>query len=335
MGSFAEHSRRIQLLHLRRLAEEAVRRFGLRDAQLRPVQHWLNTTYQVNAEGQRYALRIQRPAQQDRAEVQSEMVWLQVLRSEAGLEVPQPVETVEGDLLTSVEVPQVPGPRICVLLRWMEGSSLYKGLTPQLMSAAGEFLSNMHLHSEGFEPPQAFTRPRWDTLAFLGGALNVDMEKCRAIMSGEQWEMIEKMGEVVLNRLAAMPEERSSFGMIHADFHPGNLLFHKGEVRALDFELCGWGYYLYDVAVMLSVLVERHPKYEDLRAGFIEGYREVRVLSGDWLVTVEMFIAARKMIRSLWLAQQIGLPGWEGAERGVEREIAYVQDYLRNRGAYS
>jgi Ser/Thr protein kinase RdoA (MazF antagonist) len=217
-------------------------------------------------------------------------------------------------------------------LQWMEGRSLYKGLTSQQMNRAGEFLANMHLHSEGFEPPQAFTRPRWDTLAFLSGALNVDMEKCRAIMSGEQWGMIEKMGEVVLNRLAAMPEERSSFGMIHADFHPGNLLSHRGEVRALDFELCGWGYYLYDVAVMLSVLVGRHPQYEGLRAGFIEGYREVRVLGGDWLVTVEMFIAARKMIRALWLAQQIGLPGWEGAESEVEREIAYVHDHIRNRG---
>src|SRR5258708_26242214 len=110
MESFAEKSRRSQLLHLRRLAEEAVQRFGLSDPQLRPLQHWLNTTYQVKADGQRYALRIQRAAQQDRAEVQSELVWVQVLRAEAGLEVPQPMETVEGDLLTSVEVPDVPEP---------------------------------------------------------------------------------------------------------------------------------------------------------------------------------------------------------------------------------
>jgi Ser/Thr protein kinase RdoA (MazF antagonist) len=128
-----------------------------------------------------------------------------------------------------------------------------------------------------------------------------------------------------------MPEERSSFGMIHADFHPGNLLFHRGAVRTLDFDFCGWGYYLYDIAVMLSVLVGQHSEYEVLRAGFVEGYRRVRMLSDGWEETVQMFIAARKMIRALWLAQNIVLPVWEGAESRVEREIGYVRSYLRNR----
>jgi Ser/Thr protein kinase RdoA (MazF antagonist) len=333
MGSFAEQSRRSQLLHLRKLAEEAVRRFGLRDARLTPVQHWLNTTYQVNANGQRYALRIQRAEQQDWAEVQSELVWVQMLRAEAGLEVPQPMDTIVGGLLTSVEVPGVPEPRICVLFRWLDGRSAYKRLTPELMSRAGEFLAHMHMHSERFEPQEGFTRPRWDAPAFGDGALNVNMEKCRARVSGEQWDVIVRMGEVVRSRLTAMPEERRSFGMIHADFHPGNPFFCNGGVRAIDFDLCGWGYYLYDIAVMLSVLVGRHSKYEVLCAGFVEGYRRVRTLPGDWEEIVQMFIAARKMIRALWLAQQIGLPVWTGVESRVEREIDYVRSYLRNRVA--
>src|SRR5947209_8028487 len=140
--SFTEGSRRSQLLKLRNLAEAAVQRFGLHNVRLIPVQHWLNTTYQVIAEEQRYALRIQRAGQQNWAEVQSEMIWLQALRAEEvraggagerGLEVLQPLRTVEGELLASIEVPQVPEPRICVLFRWMEGRSLYKRLTPQLM----------------------------------------------------------------------------------------------------------------------------------------------------------------------------------------------------------
>jgi Ser/Thr protein kinase RdoA (MazF antagonist) len=340
--AFAERSRRSQLLQLRKLAEAAARQFGLRDARVIPVQHWLNTTYQIIGDGQRYALHIQRAGQQNCPEVWSEMIWLQALRAgavgaraaartgERELEVPQPVLTVEGELLATVEVPQVLESRICVLFTWMEGRSLYRGLTPRLMKKAGEFLARMHSKSERFEPPEGFTRPRWDVPAFRGGALNVDMAKCRAHISAEQWDIIERMGEVVRKSLTAVPEERGLFGMIHADFHPGNLLFHKGEVRAIDFELCGWGYYLYDIAVMLSVLVGRHPNYEALRSGFLEGYSEVRVLSGNWAKTVDMFIAARKMIRSLWLAEQIGRPVWEGAESRVKQELDYVHSYLRN-----
>ena len=45
---------------MRRLAREALAAYGLPDARLRLLQHFHNTTYRVDAAGERYALRITR-----------------------------------------------------------------------------------------------------------------------------------------------------------------------------------------------------------------------------------------------------------------------------------
>ena len=49
---------------------------------------------------------------------------------------------------------------------------------------------------------------------------------------------------------------RTATGLIHADLHYENFLFHDGVARAIDFDDCGWGFYLYDVAVTLWELEE-------------------------------------------------------------------------------
>jgi len=41
-------------------------------------------------------------------------------------------------------------------------------------------------------------------------------------------------------------------GLIHADLHLGNALFWSDEVRVIDFDDCGFGYWLYDIAFALK-----------------------------------------------------------------------------------
>ncbi len=53
---------------------------------------------------------------------------------------------------------------------------------------------------------------------------------------------------VATRELGAQPD---TFGLIHADLHQENYLFHGGMARAIDFDDCGWGFYLYDLAVTL------------------------------------------------------------------------------------
>ena len=47
------------------------------------------------------------------------------------------------------------------------------------------------------------------------------------------------------------------FGLIHADAHLDNVLFDGQQARLIDFDDCGFGYRIYDVAVALWELRHR------------------------------------------------------------------------------
>lgn len=66
-------------------------------------------------------------------------------------------------------------------------------------------------------------------------------------------------------------------GLLHADLHYENFLFPDGRALAIDFDDCGWGNYLYDLAVPLSEL-EGRSNYEALRDALLDGYARQRSL---------------------------------------------------------
>ena len=167
MRAFETLSYRGQLDRLRRLAEAALAAYGVRPARLLPLAHLENTTFRVETPGgDRYVLRIHRvtgsPVHPPRSavEVWSELTWLSSLRREAGLAVPEPVPTADGELVTVAVVEGMPGPRTCVLFQWGEGRFVDAGLTPAHLERVGGFIARLHDHAGGFVPPAGFARWR-------------------------------------------------------------------------------------------------------------------------------------------------------------------------------
>jgi Ser/Thr protein kinase RdoA (MazF antagonist) len=70
-------------------------------------------------------------------------------------------------------------------------------------------------------------------------------------------------------------------GMIHADLGPQNFRYHPEiGVTAFDFDNCCRHWFLYDIAVALSVLRLR-PEREQLVQWIFKGYRDLGPLPGD------------------------------------------------------
>ena len=123
-------SNRQQIARLRRLAVQALGAYPLVAPELLFVAHGENTTFRVDAMvaggPDRFLLRVHRPTRHGRrldsaAAVGSELDWLTALRADTGLSVPEPVRTTNGKLTTAAASPDVPEPRVCSLLRWMDG----------------------------------------------------------------------------------------------------------------------------------------------------------------------------------------------------------------------
>ncbi len=124
------------------------------------------------------------------------------------------------------------------------------------------------------------------------------------------------------------------FGLIHSDLHQENYLFHRGRVRAIDFDDCGWGHFVYDLAVTLSEL-QHLPDAAALRAGLLRGYRTVRPLPPEHERYVEVFSALRVLKLTLWFLEQRGHPafaGWKADVRDGLEDLGRLADRLASAG---
>jgi Ser/Thr protein kinase RdoA (MazF antagonist) len=123
-------SHRQQVARMRQLALRALGAYPLADPELRFIAHGENTTFRVDATApggrDRFLLRVHRPARHGRhvdpaAAIRSELDWLIALRAGSGLSVPEPVCAIDGNLTTTAASGDVPEPRVCSVLRWMDG----------------------------------------------------------------------------------------------------------------------------------------------------------------------------------------------------------------------
>jgi Ser/Thr protein kinase RdoA (MazF antagonist) len=339
MQAFETLSLRGQLGRLRRLAVEALATYEIRPARLVPIGHMENTIFRVETpDGEPYVLRIQRttgsPFHPPRSadEVRSEMAWITAVRRETGLAVPEPVPTAEGAPLTIIEVEGVPAPRACVLFRWQPGRFLDAGLTPSHLERVGEFTARLHAHAVGFEPPAIFSRGRIEDVSSEAAeyATGLVGEEC----GREAASLVESVMELVGRAQRELGTGPDVFGLIHADLHQENYLFDRGRVRAIDFDDCGWGHFVYDLAVTLSEL-QHLPDSAALRTGLFRGYRAVRPLPPEHERYVEVFTALRVLKLTLWFLEQRDHPafaGWEADVRDGLEDLGKLADRLASAG---
>lgn len=318
MKSFKTLTAGGQVRRLRRLALEALTAYAIHEPHLTVLSYGHNTMFRIDLTGgERYVLRIQRPGWGTVESVHSELMWLAALHRDTDLVVPEPVPARDGDLLTVAAVEGVPEPRICVLFGWIAGRFVDAGLTPSHLERVGALMAQLQLHGFRFRPPVGFMRGRLYSLtgkankaSRRGGALvrcpaeNADDEEdairlVTEACSPQDGARVELLIGKIRQTQRAVGYGPADYGLIHADLHQWNTFFHQGQVRAIDFDDCGYGHYLYDMAVTLSE-VTRRQNTPALREGFLAGYRSVRPLSTEQEGRLDTFIALRELQNMIW-----------------------------------
>lgn len=296
---------------------------GAGDVRVRCVSHWQNSTFHIDASSGSYALRVNRSATQSAAAIRSELAFLTSIVESTALAVPAPVVNRAGERLTTVDAQSgdealiaattVDSGRHCVLFRWLEGDFLDgAALTPRHVEAVGEFTARLHNHAQGFVPPDGFVRKQleWDGQMEQYFS-DKGLEKSPLLTT--RWPLLHRVRartEPAMGHLGRAPEV---YGLIHNDIYQRNLLFapaseHGGDVgvehvRAIDFDNCGWGHYLLDLAVTL-VQLRQHSDYVAKRAALLRGYRRQRALSGREERLLHEFMLARLLLLTLYMASQ-------------------------------
>lgn len=344
MKPFGELTRQGQLRRIRHLAEAALDAYGLNGTRLEFVQYSANIIYRVDVPAppsarrdagpyvpNRYLVRV---LYTDHLEgVKGEMTWLAALSREAGLPVPEPIPTLEGDLVTRIATPGVPEGRLVSLMRWLDGRRLTTRFRPRHFRAWGRMVARLHEVSAGWQPPEGFERPVWDWEGQLGGRYFDDsVEDLVASIPEhlqEPFQIVSQEARQVMEGLGKGPD---AYGLIHADMYPENVLFKAGEAYPIDFEDCGFGYWLWDIAIALCPW----PWTEDwywMRDAFLDGYLQVRTLPESQLQYLGLFMATQYATMVLWASLFIKSDPARRAEHEAwrEREGAKLLRYLERR----
>lgn len=253
----------------------------------------------------------------------SQLLWLSALRRETDLLLPDPVLTAYGDLigqapLTPASLPwhrsflrwvprrsnkawfegtEAEKSLPCVLLRWVPGAQKGRdSLGSADLSLVGSLVASLHRHAERYHVSQGATLPRWDwELAFGESAPLWSIGE--AFYSMSELEVYNAASQRVRRDLRELGESSDVFGLVHNDLRLSNLTFHKGRAGVIDFDACGLGYYLYDLAGLWMSLRESQERHPIPSLGpLLEGYESERSLPKDYQRYMKTFTVMRRVV---------------------------------------
>ena len=135
-------------------------------------------------------------------------------------------------------------------------------------------MAELREHADGWTPPDGFIRIRWDAEAFFGDSMiygGVSATRCWQLLPTLLRRRFEDVAATVRPVLAGIAGSSRGVGLIHADLHLENALFHEQEIRPIDFDDCGVGPRAYEFAVALWELRQRDD-CGAFREALLDGY---------------------------------------------------------------
>jgi len=277
------------------IAEEALTHYDIiGDTQLHFIGQSQNTTFRVEtSKNEKFLLRLHTgidandssPSDvwQEKPVIRSELLWLNALRKDTELVVPQPIRNHVGEWVTEVRTTSSRQPCRCTLLRWIDGEHIETEPTPEQVFLLGLLIAQLHQHASQWEQPSDFTRPHHDTVQLQGSLLKLRLLTEQGIISTSDYEVLQASVSKIAQLTLDLERNPNNWGIVYADLQDANYIFHQGKIRPIDFGRCGFGFYLYDVALSLSYL--RTSLHEHL----LKGYENVRSLSNNYEPIVEAF----------------------------------------------
>lgn len=276
-----------------------------------------NATYRVDdlATGERSVLRVHRPGYHSVEAIRSELAWVGALREDGVVSTPAVLPGPAGD-------PVVPGRhpdgevRQTVRFAWVEGVEPPEDRLVEDFRTLGAVTARLHLHARGWRRPPGFTRFTWDYDTSIGPRGHWGRWQDGMAVGPSELAILGRLEAVLAQRLAAFGTGEDRFGLVHADMRLANLLVDPGgagHVDVIDFDDCGFGWYLYDLGSSLS-FIEHDPRVPELIDSWAAGYREVAPLSADEEAELPTFVLLRRLLLVAWigshsdtdLAQEMG-----------------------------
>lgn len=306
-------------------ARQALWHWNLPDQVPQLLKYRENAVFRVRlADDGTAALRLHRPGYHSRAALSSELAWMADLRRQ-GVTVPEPMQARDGALLVALHVGRETTQYVD-LIGWVDGEPLGesgqslgrpRAELETIFGAIGVQMARMHVAADGFDRPADFVRPSWDAAGLLGDQpFWGRFWDCDGLDADDRGRL-SALRHDLARRLDVVAPSLDK-GLIHADLVRENVFVKDGVVAFIDFDDCGFGLRLFDIATTL--LRNRHePDYPAIRDALLRGYVSVRPAMAAEFVLLPLFLLLRALTYIGWAGSRPELP--DSADR-LRRYVA-------------
>lgn len=264
-----------------------------------------NATFRVTvAQDPALVVRLARPGYAGSvAQVRSELLWVEALQRDAGVPTPSPRHGADGDLVQFIS--DTAGALwTAVGFDFVVGAILedQTGFASRFREL-GRLTARLHDHARGWAAPAGFRRFSW-TLDDMTGPTARWGDWRDAPLTGADRTVVERAETAARVALAGIARTPRRWGLIHSDLRPSNVMTHEGAMTIIDFDDCGYGYFLYDFGAALT-FYEHRPEALEMAGNWLDGYRQLTSLG-----RADLEIAG-----ALSLMRRLTMLGWATTHR--------------------
>lgn len=242
----------------------------------------LSDIYVVETACQQYILRVSHHHWRSKSEIEFELDLLCFLQQRQ-LPVAYPLKTSDGKLSIEINAPE--GKRYAALFTFAPGCVALGDLNPQQSHLLGFNLAKLHQTSVDF---LTLHQRQPLTLEYL---LDDSFKEIAPFLQHKTVDLnylIELIAQIK-HQLQDFPTESPFWTVCWGDPHSGNAHFTpQCEVTLFDFDQCGYGWRIFDIAKFLQVSL-RTGISKSVREAFLAGYQSVCEISKIELSSLQAF----------------------------------------------
>lgn len=301
-----------------------------------------NATFKaIYQDGKRMILRVNRANYHTIDELKSEVEWLSALSQHNAVSTPAIISNHQGEKLSAITV-QSEGEDKQL---WVTAFEFCKGSEPSIsddlspwFEKLGELTARLHQHTRSWIKPQGFVRKQWTLQTMVGtDGYWGDWRKTPDLTDLDRLTINAAL-EKVEQRLQQY-HSTEKYGLVHADLRLANLIIDGDDLQLIDFDDCGYCWYMYDFAASIS-FYELDPSIPELQKAWIAGYNRITPLSQQDIDEMNTFILLRRVLLTAWLTTHSDTPTAEALAEGfargtVELAVKYLDSFSYGEEVYN
>ncbi|OBR67661.1 hypothetical protein A7K91_22560 [Paenibacillus oryzae] len=223
----------------------------------------------------------------------SEMDWLNALNRDTNLNLPVPKRNQHGSYVTQVDDTN------CTMISWVEGEIKQYFTSEQELKSTAEMMAALHHHASRWQPPSSFVRPIVNRER-IQNALDLLKQQVReGLLDAHDVQILDAAGEKAMALLDTLPKNQLTWGVLHGDIVPPNIVFLEGVACPIDFGACVFGPFLTDLAITFTFI---HP---NARQQYIDWYGKHFPLPNDYVSQIEALFISLVLIG---MRNALGMP---------------------------